>query len=137
MRPVALQHHRLLGPIDDRIDAARCVGLKPHRVDALLGTLSAGQLVQPLDDALFVEIDGRRAAGLRHAQSLGHVIDGDDLPGAEKNRAADRHLADRAAAPDGDGVGRLDVALDGGLPAGGKDVAEEQDLLVGEAWTAP
>ena len=37
------------------------------------------------------------------------------------------------AAPDRDGVGRLDVALHGGLPAGREDVAKEQDLLVGQA----
>ena len=66
-------------------------------------------------------------------EPLGQAVDGDDLLGAEQDGAADRHLADRAAAPDGDRVGRLDVALDRGLPAGREDIAEEQHLLVGQA----
>ena len=45
----------------------------------------------------------------------------------------DRHLADGTAAPDRHGVGRLDVALDGALPARRKDVGQEEKLLVGNA----
>src|SRR5690606_9314050 len=48
------------------------------------------------------------------------------------DRAADRELTDRSGAPDRDGILGLDVALDGCLPAGGKDVAQEQELLVGQ-----
>ena len=73
------------------------------------------------------------AAGPRHGEALGHAVDRDHLLGAEQHGAADRHLPDRAAAPDRDRVGRLDVALHRGLPAGREDVAEEQHLLVGEA----
>ena len=67
----------------------------------------------------------------------GTLVDGDDLLRAEQDRAADRHLPDRAAAPDRHRVVRLDVALHRRLPAGRQDVAEEQDLLVGEAVAAP
>ena len=80
-----------------------------------------------------VEVDGDGAAGARHVEALGHAVDRDHLLGAEQHRRADRHLADRAGAPDRDRVVRLDVALHRGLPAGREDVAEEQDLLVGEA----
>src|SRR5205085_1971298 len=43
---------------------------------------------------------------------------------------ADRHLSYRSAAPDCDGIGRLDVALHRRLPAGRENVAEEQRLFV-------
>ena len=105
----------------------------PDRVDAFLGSLAAGQLVEPLDGAFLLEIDRDRAGRLGHRQALGQPVDRDDLFRAQQDRAADRHLPDRAAAPDRDRVGRLDVALHRGLPAGRKDVAEEQQLLVGDA----
>ena len=41
-------------------------------------------------------------------------------------------LADRTAAPDRDGVTRLDVALLGGHVAGGEDVRQEEHLVVGD-----
>ena len=100
-------------------------------VDALLRAFAVGEFVQPLDDALFQEVDGGGAAGFRHAQALRQAIDRDHLLGAQQDGAADRHLADRAAAPDRHRVGRLDVALHRRLPAGRADVAQEQQLLVG------
>jgi hypothetical protein len=65
-------------------------------------------------------------------EPLGHPLDADHLLGAEQDRAAHRELPDRARAPDGDGVGRLDVALRRRLPAGREHVGQEQHLLVGE-----
>jgi len=95
--------------------------------------LAVGQVVQTLDDAFLVEVDGNGAAGFGHFQALRQAVDGDDLLGTEENCTADRHLADRAAAPNGDRIGRFDVALNGGLPAGRKNVAEKQKLLVRNA----
>ena len=46
----------------------------------------------------------------RKRQPLGHRIDGDDALGAEQEGAADRELADRAAAPDRDRLAAFDVA---------------------------
>src|SRR5947209_17144080 len=43
----------------------------------------------------------------------------------EQDGTADRELADRAAAPDRNRIGRLDFALLNGLPAGREDIAEE------------
>src|SRR5207248_7785286 len=83
-----------------------------------------------LDDALLLEIDCDGAAGARHAEPLGEPIDRNDLLRAEQDGAADRHLADRAGAPDGHGVSRFDVTLDRRLPSGRENVAEEQYLLV-------
>ena len=56
------------------------------------------------------------------------MVDGDDLLRAKQHGAPDRHLSNRAAAPDRNRVGRLDVALDGGLPAGGENITQEKKL---------
>ena len=69
---------------------------------------------------------------LRHGQAFRHIVDGNHLLGAEQDGAANAELAYRAGAPYRDGIGRLDVALHRRLPAGGKDVAEKQHLLVAE-----
>ena len=50
----------------------------------------------------------------------------DHALGPEQEGAADGELPDRAAAPDGDRVARLDVAVLGGHVAGREDVGEEE-----------
>ena len=67
------------------------------------------------------------------SQALGDVVDGDHLVRAEHVGAADGELPDRAAAPDGDDVAGQDVAVLGRHVAGGEDVGQEDDLLVGQA----
>src|ERR1041384_140468 len=104
--------------------------LHADRIDAFFRAFAAGQLVEPLDGAFFLEVDRDRAGGFRHRQPPRQPVDRDDLLRAEQNGAADRHLPDRAAAPYRDGVARLDVALHGGLPPGRENVAEKQELLV-------
>src|SRR5215211_3583637 len=133
MRPVALGHHRLLDAIVHGIDVARYVGLHADAIDALLRALAMGELLQALDDALLVEVDGDGAAGARHVEALGDAVDRDHLLRSEQHGRADRHLPDGSGAPDRDRVLGIDVALDRGLPAGREDVAEKQDLLVGKA----
>src|SRR4051812_7615628 len=61
------------------------------------------------------------------------MIDRYNLFRAEEDRRADRHLPDRAAAPDRDRVTGLNVGLHCRLPAGREDVGEEQQLLVVDA----
>ena len=60
------------------------------------------------------------------------TVDRDDLLGAEHDGAGDRELADGPGAEDGDRFAALDVAELRAHEAGGQDVREEQDLLVGE-----
>ena len=67
------------------------------------------------------------------SQPLGKAVDRDDALGAEQVGALDRELADRAAAPDRDGVAGLDVAVLRRHVAGGEDVGQEQHLLVAQA----
>ena len=97
------------------------------------GTLASRHLAQRIGhvDVRVIE-DLGLAERRRERQALGKAIDRDDPLGSEQERALDRELADGAAAPDGHGVARLDLAVLGRHVAGGKDVREEQDLLVGE-----
>src|SRR3954464_10747718 len=106
------------------------MAFQADRVDALLGPLALGEFVQTLDDAFLVEVDGDRSASLGHAQSLGQVVNCDDLLRAKQDGAADRHLANGSASPDGDCIGWFDLALRGRLPSGREDVAKEENLLV-------
>jgi hypothetical protein len=63
------------------------------------------------------------ATGLRHGESLGHLVDRDHAAGAHHQRGADGELADRTAAPDRDGVAMLDLRILGGHVAGrGEDI---------------
>src|ERR1043165_5391157 len=107
--------------------------LHADRIDAFFRTFAAGQLIEALDGAVFLEIDCDRAGRLRHRQPLGKPVDADNLLCAEQYRAADRHLSNRTAAPYRDRIARLDVALHGGLPARRENIAEEQQLLVRDA----
>src|SRR5207237_6494167 len=52
---------------------------------ALRSALVVGQLVQPSDDALLIEIDGDGAAGFGHGQPLGNPVDRDH-PRSEERR---------------------------------------------------
>ncbi|PAV66943.1 hypothetical protein WR25_15810 [Diploscapter pachys] len=62
------------------------------------------------------------ATGLRHGESLGHLVDRDHAAGAHHQRGADGELADRTAAPDRDGVAMLDLRILGGHVAGREDI---------------
>src|SRR5436190_278693 len=110
------------------------VPFEADRVDAVVGTSSAGELTQRLPDVTLLVVDrvGRAGAFARHPQAVREAIDGDHAFGAEQVRALDRELADRPAAPDGDDVSRLDAAGLGGHVARRKDVRQEEHLLVTE-----
>ena len=81
---------------------------------------------------VFVVQRFRSALRRRQREPFGEAIDRDDALGAEQVRALDRELTDRAAAPDGDRVARLDLAVVGRHVAGREDVREKEDLLVGQ-----
>jgi len=109
------------------------MGFHAHRVDALLRPFATGKVVQTFDNALLVEVDGCGAPGLRHRKAFRNIVDGNDLLRSEQDRTSDGHLSDGAAAPYRNRVRGLDVALHRGLPARGKDVAQEEHLLIGKA----
>src|SRR4051812_10364428 len=106
--------------------------LHADAINTLLGALSVSQLIQALKNAFLLEVDRNGPAGLGHAEPFRDAVNRDDLPGAQEDRAADGHLPHRAAAPYRHGIGRFDVALQGGLPAGRENVAQEEGLLVRE-----
>ena len=103
------------------------------RIDALLRTLAVRQLLEPLDDAFVSKL-------MVMAPPASAMLSRSGMQSMATTCLAPSRMALRIAiwptgpaAPDRDGVGGLDVALDGGLPAGREDVAEEQHLLVREA----
>ncbi len=132
-RPLGLQLHRQLNPVDHVEDAPRAVRLEPDRVDALVRAVAAGDLLQGLQDLLLAAVEHLHPAVQRLGQGepLGHVVDGDHPRRAHHQGRVDGEQADRAAAPDRHGILRLDVAEGGGLPASRQDVRQENVPLVG------
>src|SRR5918999_1294786 len=66
----------------------------------------------------------------RHAQPRRETVDGDHALGAEQVRALDGELTDGSAAPHGDDVAPLDLAVLNRHVARWQDVRKEQHLLV-------
>src|SRR5215468_141905 len=56
------------------------MALRADGVDALLGPLAMREIIEALDDALFLEIDRDGAGGFRHFQPVGQAIDAHPLP---------------------------------------------------------
>jgi hypothetical protein len=108
------------------------VRLHAHRLDARVRPASPRHLFQSFQNAVhLVVIDGLGAALFpRHAQAFRLVVDGDDASRSEQERAFDRELAHRPAAPDSDRVFGLNVTLLRGHVASGKNIGEEQHLFV-------
>ena len=107
MRPVALGHHRLLDAIVHGIDVARDVGLHADAIDALLRALATGELLQALDDALLVEVDGdRRRRPRAMSRRSGTRSIAITCLAPSSTALADRHLPDGSGAPDRDRVRR-------------------------------
>ncbi len=133
MRPVGAHEGRDLYPVDHRVEAGIGERLGTDGIDAGVCAAALGQFLDAVVDILVEEIDGDGAGGARQFQPLRNRVDRDDPLGAEQERAADRHLPDRAAAPDGDRVALLDVAEIRRHVAGRENVGEEQHLLVAQA----
>ena len=96
-----------------------------------IGALAFADLLDPLEDVLFREIDDVGGAGLsRHGDPFRYGFDGDDALGAQNLGGQDREQADGACAPDRHDFSTLDAGLLGGLVACGKNVGEEEDFLV-------
>ena len=115
------------GELEGRRDA--------DRLDGDVGAEPAGELADDGERVLAAVVDGDVGAELlgRLEPAVGQV-DGDDVARAEQPGAHDRRQADRAGADDGDDVAGLDRAVEhADLVAGGQDVGEHQQLLVGDA----
>jgi hypothetical protein len=84
-----------------------------------------------------MHIDGDRSAVASHLhaiRNLGRVVNRNDLPGAEERGAANRELADRAAAPDRHGIVTLNVALLDGHISGRENVRQKDKLVIVELF---
>jgi hypothetical protein len=88
-------------------------------------------LLDPLEDVLFREIDDVRGAGLsRHGDALRYGFDGDDALGAKHLDGLDREQGDGTRAPDRHDLSTLDAGLLRGLIACWENVGQKEDLLV-------
>src|ERR1051325_6825493 len=106
----------------------------PICFNARVRSAAARHFAQGVGDAVdFLVVDRLRAAFLREAEPFGNAVDGDHAFGAEHEGAADRELSDRSAAPDGDGIAGLEVAILRGHVAGGKNVGQKQHLFIGQS----
>ena len=133
MDPIGSEVDRRLGLVEDGVEAAGAVRLGADGVDAAVGPAAGGHLLQLLVDVFLGEVDRLGLAELaRHRHPLGHAIDGDDASSAEHPGALDGELTDRSTPPDGHGVALLDLGVLRAHVAGGEDVGEEEDLLVGQ-----
>ena len=88
-------------------------------------------------DLFVVDASRRRPSRAPCGGGIGKRSIADHALGAEQERAFHRELPDRAAAPDRDGVARLDVAHVRAHVACREDIGQEQHLLVGQVRPAP
>src|ERR1700722_5593543 len=100
-------------------------------VDHDIGAFALADLLDPLVDVLFHEVDDVRGARLaRHGGPLRYGFNGDDALGPENLGGLDREKADGTRAPDRYNLAALDARLFGGLIAGGENIGEEEQFLV-------
>lgn len=134
MGPVLLETQGLLRLVIHRCGTVGC--LHAHGVDDGVWAPSARVHLQGLLHAghpQLVAVQWHRAVVL-----LGHLepdvvgIDDEDLLGTHLLCRHRRHLPHRPSSPDGHAIALLDLTPVGSSPAGGEDVGDEQDLVVGE-----
>ena len=90
-------------------------------VDHHIGAFAFADLLDPLEDVLFCEIDDVGGAGLaRHGDALRHGLDRDDTLRAQNLSGLDREQTDGTRAPDRHDLTAPDAGLLGGLIACGK-----------------
>ena len=109
--------------------ACRC--LHADAVDAGIRAETIGDLADPVEHLLLLEVDDVRGTGLAgERDTLRHRLDHYDLFRALDLGGFDREEADRSGAPDGDRLAALEIAMDGRLPACRQNVGEEQGVFV-------
>jgi hypothetical protein len=133
MRTVGAHEGGDLDAVDHAVGAGGRLGLGADRIDTRIGPAAFGQFLDALIDIVFLEIDADGVRFFGQGDARGHGIDCDDALGAQQKGTADRKLADRAAAPDGDGIALLNIAEIRGHIASWEDVREEQRLVVGQS----
>ena len=104
-------------------------------LDGDVGAEPVGQLGDDRRGVLAVVVDDDVGAeALGGVEPAVGLVDGDDVGGAEEPGAHDGGQPDRPGAHDRDDVARAHVPVeDADLVAGGQDVGEHQQLLVGHA----
>ena len=122
LRAIRPHEGRYLYAVYARVPAGGWICLRSHGIDACISSPSARQVHDLVIDVVIAEIERDGAGLLCQAQAFRHSIDGNDTFCAQQKGRLDRHLTDRAAAPDRDGIAWLYVAEVGGPIAGVENV---------------
>jgi hypothetical protein len=101
-------------------------GLVTNRVDALVGALTAGLVLDLLTWVAPGEVDSDRANLPRLGEPLRYAVDHEDTRRTAQQGGVRRHQADRPGAVDRDGLPRRDARELASVVAGGKIVGEQR-----------
>src|SRR3984957_11074364 len=125
------RHDFLLHRADETALSVSGARFHADAIDHHIGALAFADLLDPLEDVLFREIDDVGGAGLlRHGDALRYGLNRDDALSAQNLGGLDRGQDDRTRAPDRRDLSALDAGLLGGLIACGENIGQEEDVLV-------
>jgi hypothetical protein len=132
VRSVGAQEGGVFHAIPHGIEARFRLRFGAHRIVAGIRAAPVRQFHDAAVDVFMHEIERPGARGSREREAFRDGVDRQYAFGAEQERAADRKLSDRAAAPHRYRFAAPDVAEFRRHVPGGKDVRKEQDLLIAE-----
>src|SRR3569623_1929113 len=107
----------------------RTLVVDAHRVDRAIDADAARERLDDLHRVFAIEIDDLGALPARRVQA---IVDGEDASGVHELRGGDGELSDGPAAEHRHRVTRFDVREVGAEIAGGKDVREQDRLVVAD-----
>src|SRR5690242_190327 len=110
VRTIRPHKRRDFDAVDHGIEGSRRVGLRADRVDAGVRPAAVRHVLTLVVDVVFLEIQRLGPGRSRHLKALRYRVDRDSALGTEQEGGPDRHLSDRAAAPDRDRIAALDIA---------------------------
>ena len=132
MGAIGAEECRCLDLIEHIVDE-ETVRLQPDAVDYRIGADPAGHQHQRVVNGAFLVVDRFRTKSLGKLQTMREMIDRDDAFGPHQECRLHREQPDRAAAPDGDRIARLNLRIFRSHPAGRQDVGQKQHLFVRDA----
>jgi hypothetical protein len=117
---------------DGRLLRLTLVGLSlvADGIDAFVGALALGLLLDLLGGVALLEVDRDGADFFGLLEPLGHTVDDEDLGGTADERRVSGHQADRTSAKDADALAGRDACQLAAVVAGGEDVGQEDEVCL-------